>query len=118
MPLESFVHCQSGNPQDGQRVSGEAPTQAFRQLLRAHLPTGDSDKTYDAVPLNGDIGRTNVVSKLILAGIALKEAIEVDISTAKFGSIVPGFQPPDPNFELRVSHGTVLSELQWADLPG
>ena len=100
------------------RVRGEASTQAFRQLLRDYLPTGDSDKTYDPVPLNGDIGCTNVVSKLILAGVTLEEAIEVNISTAKFGSIVLGFQPPNANFELRVTHGTVLSELQWAGLPG
>ena len=89
----------------------EASTQAFRQLLRDHLPAGDSDKTYDPVPLNGDIGRTNVVSKLILAGVALEEAIEVDIPAAESGSIIPGFQPSNTNFELRLTHGAVLSEL-------
>ena len=78
--------------------------QAFRQFLCNHLPTGDSDKSYEPVPLNGDIGCSNVVSKLILAGIALEEAIEVDISTAKFVSIVPGFQAPNANFELRLTH--------------
>ena len=70
------------------------------------------------VPLDGDIGRSNVVSKLIPAGVALKEAIEVDISAAKFGSVVPGFQPPDADFALRVSHGTTFLDLQRAVLPG
>ena len=92
--------------------------QAFRQLFGDHLPTGDSRKTYDSVSLNGDIGCTNVVSKLILAGVALEEAIKVDISTVKFGSIIPGFQSPNANFVLRVTHGTALSGLQWAGLPG
>jgi hypothetical protein len=91
MPLESIVHRQSGKAQDGQRVSGKTPAQAFRQLLRCHLAAGDSHKTYDPIPLNGDIGRTNVVSKLMLTGAALEEAIEVDIATAKFDSIIPWF---------------------------
>ena len=59
-----------------------------------------------------------MVSKLILARVALEKAIEIDISTAKFGSVVPGFQSPDANFELRVTHGTMLSELPLAGLPG
>ena len=58
-----------------------------------------------------------MVSKLILAGVALEKAIEIDISTAKQGSVVPGFQSPDANFELRVTHGTMFSALQWAGLP-
>lgn len=111
MSLEARVHSQPGQAQDGQRVSGEASTQAFRQRLRDHLPAGDRDKPYDPVFLNGDISCSNVVSKLILAGVALEEAIEVDIATAKSASIVPGFQPPNANFGLRVTHGTVLSEL-------
>jgi len=59
-----------------------------------------------------------MVPKLILAGVALKKAIEVNISAAKFGSVVLRFQSPDANFELRVTHGTTFSALQWAGLPG
>jgi len=112
MSLVAVVYCQSDKAQDGKGISGKASTQAFRQLLGNHLPTGGGDKTYDPVPLDGDIGCSNVVSKLVLTGVALEKAIEVDISAAKFGSVVPGFQPPDANFELRVTHGTMLSELQ------
>ena len=93
-------------------------TQVFRQPFSDHLPAGDSDKTYDPVVLNGDIGCSDVVSKLILTGATLEEAIEVDISAAKSGSIISGFQPSNTNFELRLTHGTLLSALQWAGLPG
>jgi hypothetical protein len=41
--------------------------------------------------LDGDMRRSNMVPKLILAGVALKKAIEVDISAAKFGSVVLRF---------------------------
>jgi hypothetical protein len=83
MSLETFVYCQSGKAQDGQWISGQVSAQVFRQSLRNHLPAGDGDKTGEVVALDGDIGRSNVVSKLILPGIALKEAIEVDIAAAK-----------------------------------
>jgi hypothetical protein len=63
------------------------------------------------VPLDGDIRRSNVVPELILTGIALKEAVEVDISATEFGSIVPGFQSPDSNLLLRVIHETALSGI-------
>jgi len=43
------------------------------------------------IALDGDIGRSNVVSKLILTGIALKEAIEFDIAASKSRSVVPKF---------------------------
>jgi len=59
-----------------------------------------------------------MVSKLILAGVALEEAVKVDITTAKLGSIVSWFQPTDANLELRLTHEKALSELQWAGLPG
>ena len=118
MPLKSFVHSQPGDPKDWQGVGGEASTQASRQLLSNHLTTGDGDESCDLLFLFGDIGRTNVVSKLILAGVALEIAIEFDVSTTKFASIVPRFQPPNANFELCATHRAVLSELQWAGLPG
>ena len=41
-----------------------------------------------------------MVSKLILTGATLEEAIEVDISAAKSGSIISGFQPSNTHFEL------------------
>ena len=104
MPLETFVHCQSGEAQDRQWISRQSSAQVLGQLLRNHLPAGDGHKPGNVVALDGDIGRADVVSKLILAGVALEEAIEVDISTAKLGSNVPGFQPPNANFELRVTH--------------
>jgi hypothetical protein len=108
MPLVALIHCQSGKPQNGQWVSGEASMQTFCHLLRNHVPTGDSDKTCDSVPVHCRVIRSSVVSKLILAGVALEKAFEVDSSAAKFGSAIPGLQHPDPNFELRVSHGITL----------
>jgi hypothetical protein len=48
----------------------QASAQDFRQLFCNHLSAGDSDKSGDMVTLDGDIGRSNVVSKLILTGIA------------------------------------------------
>jgi len=118
MPLKSSVHGQSGDPKNRQRVGWETSPQAFRQLLRDHLPAGDSDESCDPIYLSGDIGRTDVVSKLILAGVALEKAIELYVSTAKFGSIVPRFKPPNANFELCATHGVVLSALQRVGLPG
>lgn len=112
MSLDAFVHGQSGKAQDGQRVSWKASTEAFRQRLRNHLPAGDGDKPQDAVILNGDVSCSNVVAKLILASVTLEESIEVDIATAKSASIVPGFQPPNANFELCITHETVLSGAQ------
>lgn len=118
MPLKSLVHGQSGDPKDRQRVGGEASTQAFRQLLGDHLSAGDSDESCDPIFLNGHIGRTNVVSKLILAGVPLKKTIEFDVATAKFASVVPRFQSSNANFELCATHEAVLSGLQRAGLPG
>ena len=118
MPLVVLVHRQSGKPQDGQWIRGEATTQVLRQLFCNHLSAGDGDKTYNSIPMDGDIGCSDMVSKLILPRVALEKAIEIDISTAKFGSVVPGFQSPDANFELRVTHGIMLSELPLAGLPG
>lgn len=118
MALESFVHRQSGKAEDGKGISGQASAQVLRQLFCNHLPAGDSDKAGDMAALDGDIGRSNMVSKLILARVALEKAIEVNISTAEFGSVVPWFQPPDANFKLRVTHGTTFSELRLVGLPG
>lgn len=117
MPLVVLVHCQSGKPQDGQWIRGEATTQVLRQLFRNHLSAGYGDKTYDSVLMDGDIGCSNMISKLILARVTQEKAIEIDISTAKIGSVVPAFQSPDANFELRVTHGTMLAELPLAGLP-
>ncbi len=83
MPLESFVHSQSGKPQDRKWISRQVFTQAFRQLLRYHFRTGDGDKTGDVVTLDGNIGCSDMVPKLILTRIALKESIEVDIPATK-----------------------------------
>jgi hypothetical protein len=47
----------------------QASAQDFRQLFCNHLSAGDSVKSGDMVTLDGDIGRSNVVSKLILTGI-------------------------------------------------
>lgn len=118
MSLKSIVHSQAGDPKDWQRVGGEPLPQASCQFLRDHFPAGDSDESCDPITLSGNIGRTNVVSKLILTGVPLKKTIEFDVSTAKFASIVPGFQPPNANFETRATHGAVLSALQWAGLLG
>ena len=57
--------------------------QALRQLLRNHFPAGDGDKTGDVVTLDGNIGCSDMVSKLILTRIALKETIELDIPATK-----------------------------------
>jgi hypothetical protein len=70
------------------------------------------------VVLDGDISCSNVVSKLILTGIALKEAVEIDVSASEPGSVVPEFQSPDSNFLPRIIHQTVLSRIPWVDLPG
>jgi len=118
MPLKSFVHGQSGDPKDGQRVGGEASPQAFRQLLCDHLPAGDSNESCDPIFLSGYICSTDVVSKLVLTGEALKKPIEFDVATAKFASIVSRFQPPNANFEIRATHGAALSALQQVGLPG
>lgn len=117
MPLESAVHGQSGKPQDGQGVSGEASTQALGQLLRDHLPAGYGNETYDLVLLDSDIRRSDMVSELILASVALEKAIEIDVAASKVGSVVPRLQSPDANPWRRISHGTRFSELQKADLP-
>ena len=118
MTLESFVHRQSGKAEDGKGISWQASAQVSRQLFCNHLSTGDSDKSGDMVALDGDIGCSNVVSKLILTGIALKEAVEVDVSATEPGSVVPGFQSPDSNFLPRVNHETALSRIPWVDFPG
>ena len=118
MPLEFFVHRQSGKAEYGKRISGHASALCFRQLFCSHFSAGDSDKSGDMVALDGDIGRSDVVSKLILTGIALKEAVEVDILATESGSVVPGFQSPYTNFLLRVIHETVLSRIPWVALPG
>jgi hypothetical protein len=70
MTLESFVHCQSGKAEDGKGISGQASAQVFSKLFCNHLSAGDSDKSGYMVALDGDIGCSNVVSKLILTGIA------------------------------------------------
>ncbi len=98
MPLESFIHRQTGKAEDGEGISGQSLAQVLRQFFCNHLPAGDSGKAGDMVALEGNIGRSNMVSKLILTGIATKEPVEVDISTAKVGSVVPRFQSPDSNF--------------------
>ena len=113
-----WVHCQSGKPQDRQWRRGEATTQGLRQLFRNHLSAGDGDKTSKSGPLDGDLGCANRVSKLILACVPQETTIEIDVSTAKFGSVVPVFQSPDANFELRITHGTLLSELPLVGHPG
>ncbi len=112
MPLESAVHGQSGKSQDRQGVIGEASTQAFRQLLRDQLPAEYGNETYDLVPLDSDIGRSDMVSELILASVALEEAIEIDVATAKVGSVVPQRQSPDVNLQRPIRHGTTFSGLQ------
>ena len=83
MPLVAVVYCQSGNTEDRKGISGQASAQVFRELICDHLSAGDGDKSGDMIALDGDIGRSNVVSKLILTGIALKEAIEFDIAASK-----------------------------------
>ena len=118
MTLESFVHRQSGKAEDGKGISGQASAQVSRQLLCNHLSTGDGDKPGDLIAKDGNIGFSNVVSKLILTGIALKEAVEVDVSATEPGSLIPGFQSPDSNFLPRVIHETALSGIPWVDLPG
>ena len=118
MPLESFVHGESGEAEYRKGVSGQASAQGFRQLFCNHLSAGDSDKSGDMVVLDGDIGRSNMVSKLVLTGIALKEAVEVDISATESGTIVQGFKSPDLNFLLRLIYETALSGIPWVALPG
>ena len=115
MPLVAAVYRESSKAEDGKGISGQASAQVFRQLLCNHLSTGDSDISGDMGVLVGNISRSNVVSKLILTGIALKEAIEVDIPATKIRSVVPGFQSADANFMLRVSHERALSGAQWVD---
>jgi len=53
-----------------------------------------------------------------LTGIALEEAVEVDISATESGTIVQGFKSPDLNFLLRLIHETALSGIPWIALPG
>jgi hypothetical protein len=79
MPLESLVHCQTGKAQDGQWIKGQAAAQRFGQLLRGQLPAGGSGKTNNVAASDGNIRRSDVVSKLVLPCVALEEAIELDI---------------------------------------
>ncbi len=109
MALKTPVDRESGKAENGQRIRRQAPAQILPQLLCNHLPAGDGYKTGDIVALDGDIGRADVVSKLILSGVALKESIEVDIPTAKSRSVVPGLQPTDASLVLAINHGTALS---------
>lgn len=83
MSLETFVHCQTGKAKDGQWISRQAPAQVLRRLFRNHLPAGDGDESSDVVTLDGDVGHSDVVSELILSRMALKEAVEVDVSATK-----------------------------------
>ena len=118
MSLVALVYCKAGQSQDGQWISGEATTQVLAQLFCNQLSAGDGDKTCNLVPMDGDIACSNMVSNLILARVLLEEAIEIDVPAAKSASVVPGFQPPDANFERCITHGTVLSALPSAGLPG
>ena len=45
--------------------------------------------------LDGDIGGANVVTELVLSGIALEEAVEIDVSTMEAGSVILRFQSAD-----------------------
>jgi len=83
MPLETLVHCQADNAQNGQWISGQASAQGFRQPLGNHFARGDGYEAGDLVALGGYIGGADVMTELVLPGIALKEAIEVDIPATK-----------------------------------
>lgn len=83
MSLEWFVYCESGEAQYWQGVRREASAQGLRKFLCDHFSAGNSDESDDLIYVDGDIGRADMMSKLILPSVALKEAIEIDISAAK-----------------------------------
>jgi hypothetical protein len=58
----------------------------FRGLL-GNLDAGD-------VLLGDDMGRSDVVAEVVLAGIPLEEAVQLDVAAGEAGSIIGACQRP------------------------
>jgi hypothetical protein len=80
--------------------------QCFRQRLCREFTAGHGGASDDLIAPNGNIGHTDVVSELVLPGVALEEAVKVDVAAMESGLIVPVLESPDADFLAAATHGT------------
>jgi hypothetical protein len=83
MSLTASIHREPGKAQNRKRVSGQATAERFRYRIGREFPTGDGGESNDLIAVRSNVRRADMVSELILPGIALEEAVEVDVAAAK-----------------------------------
>jgi|SRR5579862_1478745 len=90
-----MVNGQPGQPEDRKRVIWQSPAQYGRKALRFHLTWSNGCKSDDPPPFDGNIGRPDMVTKLILPGVLKEESVQIRVTGTKLTPVV--IRPERPN---------------------
>ena len=83
LTFHSRIDSESGEAQHRQGVARQLSPESRRQTLALQLAGRDRRVAHDALTVDGNIGCTDVMTELVLAGVLGEEAIEVGVIRAK-----------------------------------
>jgi hypothetical protein len=111
----TMIHGKARNPQDGQGVVRQPLSGKFGNGCTGYFARTDRDKAEYPLTVDGDVGVADVVPELVLPGIPLKEAIQLDVAAAETGSVIRPCQRADD--DLSHPRASVRAGPRWAVHP-
>lgn len=78
--LSAFIDCESREPQSRHGMNRKSLPNTCGKISRRHLRRGHSCEPEDYVMFDRDVGRAEMVTELILAGVAMEEPIQLGVA--------------------------------------
>jgi len=82
-PLKRIVNGQASQAQDRQRIPRELLAPGRGQVLDLQMPRGHRGVAHDPAVFHCHVGDADMMPELVLAGVLLEEAIQVEVPGAK-----------------------------------
>ena len=96
-----LIHRQPRYPQDGNGIGWEFLLKGRGYRVRRHIAWRDGHETGDPVSKLGHVCRADMMAELILSGVALEEAIQLDIAASKLRAAIVRLEQADAHLMFR-----------------